>query len=74
MDSTLLKSARRLRRSIRYRILTSWVFKRFRQHLSFPYVARRMATYSNVDASVNARIAAMGRALNGADGASHRRN
>jgi spermidine synthase len=42
----------------------SWVFRAFRDQLSFPYIARRMAIYTSRDASIPERIAAMGRALN----------
>jgi hypothetical protein len=42
-----------------------WVFRAFREHVSFPYIARRMALYTSVDASIPERIAAMNRALEG---------
>lgn len=40
-----------------------WVFRAFRERLSFPYIARRMAIYTSRDASIPARIAAMEHAL-----------
>jgi spermidine synthase len=41
----------------------SWVFRSFRDTVSFPYIARRMAAYKSSDASIAGRIDAMNRAL-----------
>ncbi len=43
----------------------SWVFRSFRDRLSFPYMARRIAIYASADASIRDRISAMNRALAG---------
>ena len=41
----------------------SWVFRNFRDRLSFPYIARRMTIYASVDSSIRDRVSAMNRAL-----------
>jgi hypothetical protein len=41
----------------------SWVFRSFRDTLSFSYIARRMAAFKSIDASISERIAAMNRIL-----------
>jgi spermidine synthase len=45
----------------------SWVFRSFRERLSFPYIARRMSMFASIDASIADRIAALTRALEGSE-------
>jgi len=41
----------------------SWVYREFRDRLSFPYIARRLAMFTTTDGSVRDRISAIARAL-----------
>jgi hypothetical protein len=43
----------------------SWIFKQYRDALSFPYIARRVSLFAAIDNSVPDRIAAIARALAG---------
>jgi len=43
----------------------SWIFQQYRDALSFPYIARRVAVFAAMDASAPERIAAMAQALAG---------
>ena len=41
----------------------SWVYRNYRDRLSFPYIARRIAMFTTADGSARDRIAAIARAL-----------
>ncbi|MEJ1960767.1 MAG: fused MFS/spermidine synthase [Gammaproteobacteria bacterium] len=45
----------------------SWVYRNFRDRLSFAYIARRIAMFTTADGSTHERIAAMARALEGSE-------